>query len=161
MQMPKERATERLGEGLDHRFTVELQNLGMPGMKDIPALIRRLGSDLSIYADQKAALLKAELREEAHDLLRGGTMVAVGGFFLLLAFSLVSIAIAFLVGLLFPFSLPVNLALGFLLISTLYVLVGAVVLGMGKRRFSDTPKTPTKSIDDLKRDRQWLQNELI
>jgi uncharacterized membrane protein YqjE len=135
--------------------------MGMPELRDIPVMIRRLGSDLSTYADQKMALFKAEMREEVRGLLRGTGMMVAGGVLAVLGLSLINIALGFFLARIFPFSQTVNFGLGFLSLSLIYVVAGIVVLMIGKKRFNETPKVPEKTIEDFKRDKEWLQNEVM
>ena len=143
------------------RSNGESNAMGMPELKDIPVMVKRLGGELSTYADQKISLLKAELREEARGLLKGTGFMVAGGVLAVLGLSLINIALGFFLARLFPFSQAVNFGLGFLLLSAIYVVAGAVFLMVGKKKFSETPKKPETTIDDLKRDKQWLQNEVM
>jgi hypothetical protein len=73
------------------------------------------------------------------------------------------VAIAFAVSTLFAqanFSQPASYALGFVVTGAFYVLVGAVVVMLMKSRLGKQELVPRRTVAELRKDKQWLKNEL-
>ena len=90
-------------------------------------------------------------------------MIAVGAVVAVVGFALVNVAIAFGVSTLFAqanFSQPASYALGFVVTGAFYVLVGAILVMLMKSRLAKTELVPQRTVAELRKDKQWLKNEL-
>jgi uncharacterized membrane protein YqjE len=113
--------------------------------------------------NSQLALFKVELKEEATTYARGITMIAVGAVIATVGFALLNVAIAFAVSTLFAqanFGQPASYALGFVVTGAFYVLLGAIVVMAMKNRLAKQDLVPTRTVDELRKDKQWLKNEL-
>jgi uncharacterized membrane protein YqjE len=129
----------------------------------LPTLFSRLGDDVMQLFNSQLALFKVEIREEASAYARGITMIAVGAVIAVIGFALLNVAIAFAVSTLFAkanFSQPASYALGFVVTGAFYVLVGAIVAMLMKNRLAKQQLVPQRTVDELRKDKQWLKNEL-
>lgn len=84
-------------------------------------------------------------------------MIAVVGF------ALLNVALAFAVSTLFAsanFSQPASYALGFVVTGAFYVLVGAILVMLMKNRLAKRELVPQRTVAELRKDKQWLKNEL-
>lgn len=129
----------------------------------LPALFTRMADELTQLFDTKLALLKVELKEEIDAYMRGGIMVVIGGVGVAVGFALLNVAIAFLVSTLFEssdLSQPVRYALGFIITAILYLVAGAAVIVVTRNRLAKQSLAPSKTISELERDKEWLQNKL-
>jgi len=129
----------------------------------LPNLFSRLGEDVMELFNSQLALFKVEVREEAIAYARGITMIAVGAVVALVGFALVNVAIAFGVSTLFVranFSQPASYALGFVVTGAFYVLVGAILVMLMKGRLAKQELVPQRTVAELRKDKQWLKNEL-
>jgi uncharacterized membrane protein YqjE len=136
---------------------------GLPGRADtprpennesLPTLISRLGDDVMQLFNSQLALFKVEIKEEVSSYARG---IATVGF------ALVNVAIAFAVSTLFAqanFSQPASYALGFVVTGAFYVLVGGIVVMLMKSRLAKQDLVPQRTVQELRKDKQWLKNEL-
>ncbi|MEN3326836.1 MAG: hypothetical protein V7638_1643, partial [Acidobacteriota bacterium] len=73
------------------------------------------------------------------------------------------VAIAFAVSTLFAaanFSQPASYALGFVVTGGFYVLLGAIIVMLMKNRLAKQDVVPQRTVDELRKDKQWLKNEL-
>jgi uncharacterized membrane protein YqjE len=131
-------------------------------ISQLPSMVSKIGDDVMQLVDAKIGLLKIELKEEASFYGRTSAMIAVGGVLAAIGFTLANVAVAFFVSRLFigTFTEPVSYALGFLLTGALYVVIGAVVAVTMKNRLSSYSPAPQRSIEELRKDKQWLKNEL-
>src|SRR5215217_8881681 len=129
----------------------------------LPGLFGRLGDDVMQLFNSQLALFKVEIKEEANTYARGITMIAIGAVIATVGFALLNVAIAFAVSTLFAkanFSQPASYALGFVVTGGFYLLVGAVVVMLMKNRLASQDLVPQRTVQELRKDKQWLKNEL-
>ncbi|CAN5778217.1 hypothetical protein BH18ACI4_BH18ACI4_19710 [soil metagenome] len=131
--------------------------------ESFPALVGRLGDDVMQLFDTKLSLLKVELKEEANAYARGGIAIALGGVVSAVGFALLNVAVAFAVSTLFAnssFSQPAKYAMGFVLTGLFYLVIGGIVILTVKNRLAHQDLVPNKTVEELRKDKQWLKNEL-
>jgi uncharacterized membrane protein YqjE len=131
--------------------------------ESLPALVGRLGDDVMQLFDTKLSLLKVELKEEASVYATGAIAIGLGGIVAGVGFALINVALAFGVSTLFAttnLSQAAKYALGFVLTGLLYLAVGAIVIMSVKKRLARQDLVPTKTVEELRKDKQWLKNEL-
>src|SRR6476660_9527877 len=132
-------------------------------IEQLPGLFSRLGDDVMALFNSQLALFKVEIKEEASAYARGIIMIAVGAVIAVVGFALLNVAIAFAVSTLFAqanFSQPASYALGFFVTGAFYLLVGAVVVMLMKNRLAKQDLVPQRTVAELRKDKQWLKNEL-
>lgn len=147
------------GETLAGRF--ETEGSRFSDLKEIPNLIKKLGNDITRFVDQNVTLLKVELRNEIQGYIKDGVMLGLAGVMAVMGFLLINIAVACFIAALLPFSLPVSYGLGFLAVSLIYGIAAGVVFAIAKKRISERHVVPEKTVEELKRDKQWLQKEVV
>ena len=131
--------------------------------ESLPTLFSRLGEDVMELFNSQLALFKVEIKEEANAYARGITMIGVGAVIAVIGFALLNVAIAFAVSTLFAqanFSQPASYALGFVVTGAFYLLVGAIVVMLMKSRLAKQELVPRRTVQELRKDKQWLKNEL-
>ena len=129
----------------------------------LPTLVSRLGDDVMQLFNSQLALFKVEIKEEARTYARGIAMIAFGSVIATVGFALLNVAIAFAVSTLFAqanFSQPASYALGFVVTGAFYVLVGGIVVLVMKSRLARQELVPKRTVQELRKDKQWLKNEL-
>ena len=131
--------------------------------ESLPSLFSRLGDDVMQLFDTKMSLLKVELKEEANTYARGGAMIAVGGVIAEIGFALLNVAVAFGISILLAgveMSQSARYAIGFLAAGVLYLIVGAIIVSAMKNRLAKQHLVPDRTVEELRKDKQWLKNEL-
>jgi uncharacterized membrane protein YqjE len=129
----------------------------------LPTLFSRLGDDVMELFNSQLALFKVEIKEEAGVYARGIAAIMVGAVIAVVGFALLNVAIAFAVSTLFAqanFSQPASYALGFIVTGAFYVLLGVVVVLLMKNRLAKQALVPQRTVAELRKDKQWLKNEL-
>jgi len=129
----------------------------------LPSLFGRLGDDVMQLFNSQLALFKVEIKEEAGAYARSVTVIAIGAAVAAVGFALLNVAIAFAISTLFAqanFSQPASYALGFVVTGGFYVLVGAIVVMVMKNRLAKQDLVPQRTVAELRKDKQWLKNEL-
>ncbi len=131
--------------------------------ESLPALFSRLSDDVMQLFNSQLTLFKVEIKEEANAYVRGAIMIGLGAVVALIGFALLNVAVAFGVSTLFAqsnFSQAASYALGFVITGIFYLLVGAIVVMAIKSRLAKQDLVPNKTIEELRKDKQWLKNEL-
>lgn len=132
-------------------------------VEQLPTLFSRLGDDVMQLLNSQLALLKVELKEEANTFARGAIMIAVGAAIGGIGFALLNVALALGVSTLFAqanFSQPASYALGFVATGVFYLLVGGILIALMKARLAKQQLVPQRTVAELRKDKQWLKNEL-
>jgi len=131
--------------------------------ESLPALVGRLGDDVMQLFDTKLSLLKVEIKEEANTYARGAITMAVAGVVAAVGFVLINVAVAFGVSTLFAdanLSQPAKYAVGFVITGFFYLVVGGIVILAIKNRLAKQDLVPNRTVEELRKDKQWLKNEL-
>jgi uncharacterized membrane protein YqjE len=136
-------------------------------MENLPALLGRLGDDVMRLVDTKLSLVKVELKEDASFYARNGAFTAVGAMVALIGFALVNVAVAFFISNLFASDAgaaqrfgPNSYGFGFLITGAVYVVIGGIIVLMMKNRMAAYNPVPSTSLDEIRKDKQWLKNEI-
>ncbi|HKG11738.1 MAG TPA: phage holin family protein [Pyrinomonadaceae bacterium] len=137
-------------------------------VENLPALLGRLGDDVMRLVDTKLSLVKVELKEDASFYARNGAFTAVGAMVALIGFALLNVAVAFFISNFFANDAattaerftPTSYGLGFLITGVLYIIIGGVIVLMMKNRLAAYNPVPTTSLDEIRKDKQWLKNEM-
>jgi uncharacterized membrane protein YqjE len=132
-------------------------------LENLPTLISRLGSQVTELLDTQIDLLKTEVREEALVYVHGGAMVALGALVAAVGFALVNVAGALLVSFFFArygMSTAASYAAGFATTGLFYLIVGGGIAMVMKNRLARHNPAPTRTIEELRKDKQWLKKEL-
>lgn len=130
------------------------------GLHDLGYLFSQLGDKLTAFLEYKSELLKTEVRETVKGYTRGGVFAAAGAVVLVFCALFVEAAIGLALSLLFPFSQLANLTLGFVIVAVLDAIAGGVLVYVGRKRLTQTVPVPKKSLDDLRKDKEWIQREV-
>jgi uncharacterized membrane protein YqjE len=131
--------------------------------ESLPNLLSRLGDDVMQLVNSQFALFKVEIKEEASAYARNAAMIGFGAVVATIGFALLNVAIAFGVSTLFAranFSQPASYALGFIVTGLFYLLVGGIVILAMKNRLAKQELVPPMTVQELRKDKQWLKSEL-
>ena len=131
--------------------------------ESLPSLFSRLGDDVMQLFDTKLSLLKVEIKEEANEYARDGIMIGLGGVIAAVGFALFNVAVAFGISTLLAnvdISQPARYAIGFLVAGLLYLIVGGIMITTMKKRLAKQSLVPDRTVKELRKDKQWLKNEL-
>ncbi len=132
------------------------------GNESLPVLVGRLGEDILTLIDTKLGLLKIEVKEDLTAYLRGSAAMGAGVIVIVIGFSLLNVALAFVVSSLFDktqMSQPIKYALGFIITGLFYLIIGAAVVISAKNRLAKQDLAPERSINELKKDKKWIERE--
>ncbi len=146
---------ERTGTGV-----APATNMTTSDIEGLPALFGRLGDDVMTLLDTKIGLLKVELREDAAVYGRAIAGMSAGAMIAGVGLALALVAVAFFVSMLFDFDTPAaNYAMGFLITGVLFIALGGILVYVMKNRLAARTPVPNRSVDEFRKDKQWLKNE--
>ena len=131
--------------------------------ESLPVLVSRLGDDIMQLFDTKVSLLKVEVKEEVNEYARAGILIGVGGMIAAIGFALLNVAVAFGISTLLSgtnLSQPAQYAIGFVTTGVIYLIVGAIIISTMKNRLAKQHLVPDRTVEELRKDKQWLKNEL-
>ncbi|HJU54397.1 MAG TPA: phage holin family protein [Pyrinomonadaceae bacterium] len=131
-------------------------------VEGLPALFGRLSDGVTTLLDTKLSLLKVEIKEDVSAYTRNAITILIGGIIAAVGFAIVNVAVALFVGSLMPERMDpaVRLALGFVITGALYLIVGAIFIVKAKNRMAKQDIVPNRSVDELRKDKEWLKKEL-
>ena len=140
-----------------------IDEVAMHETENLPTLLSRLGDDVMQLFNSQLKLFKVEIKEEANAYARGAIMIGLGAGITAIGFALLNVAVAFGVSTLFAqanLSQPASYALGFVITGVFYLLVGAIIVMAIKSRLAKQQLVPNRTVEELRKDKQWLKNEL-
>ncbi|HEX8634875.1 MAG TPA: phage holin family protein [Pyrinomonadaceae bacterium] len=131
-------------------------------IEGLPAMLGRLSDQVMTLVDAKIGLVKVELKEEAAAYGSKVAMIAVGGVLAAIGFALLNVAVAFFMARLFFYSFtpPISYALGFVVTGVLYLVIGGILVVMMKNRLAALNPAPERTLEEFRKDKQWLKKEL-
>jgi len=132
-------------------------------IEQLPTLFSKLGDDVMQLFNSQLALFKVEIKEEAHAFTRGATFIGLGAVIVAVGFALLNVAVAFGVSTLFAqanFSQAASYGLGFVVTGGFYLIVGIVVVAAIRSWLAKQQLVPKRSVAELRKDKEWLKNEL-
>jgi hypothetical protein len=133
--------------------------------ESLPALVGRLGDDLTQLVDSKLSLLKIELQEDLRCYARSGARAIGGGVVAVVGMALLSVGAAFFVSALLRqvagFDVSAAYSLGFASVGLLFLVFGATValraarkLTAGEPGVEHTAQAPDGSRESLRPGRE-------
>jgi uncharacterized membrane protein YqjE len=131
-------------------------------IENLPALFGRLSDGVTTLLDTKISLLKVELKEDVNAYIRGAVMILIGGIIAAVGFAILNVAVALFISALMPetMSLPTRYALGFVITGAVYLIVGGIFIIVAKNRLAKQDLVPNRSVNELRKDKEWLKKEL-
>ncbi len=124
---------------------------GADDERSLGQIVGDLSNDLTTLVKQELELARTELKEEATKAGKGAGMLGGAGVSGLLALILGSFALAYLL----DNWMPVELA--FLIVTTLWAIVGAVLAARGRKELKNTNPQLPETQQTLKEDAAWAR----
>jgi uncharacterized membrane protein YqjE len=131
-------------------------------IENLPALFSRLSDGVATLLDTKINLLKVEIKEDVNAYIRGAVMILIGGIIAAVGFAILNVAVALFVGALMPETMnpALRYALGFVITGVVYLIVGGILIITAKNRMAKQGIVPERSVNELRKDKEWLKKEL-
>ena len=126
--------------------------------RSLGSVVNEAKDEFKEFAQTRVAMLISELRENAQTMKSAAPMMAVGLFFAITAWLVLTGALISIVWVAFePSSYAPFLAC--LIVGIVYLAVGGILSLLAYSSIRDKSITPKRTIQVLKEDRTWFQNE--
>lgn len=129
-----------------------------PNTKSIAEVIDDLKNELMDFAITRLEMLQSEIKEKVESFKMAAPVLSIGvvllltAWFVLTGFLICIVAAAFTPN---PWAYTVS----FLIVGVLYAIVGGAAAFLAWRQLKGKGIAPQRTIEVLKQDRIWLQNE--
>jgi uncharacterized membrane protein YqjE len=130
----------------------------VPNGRTLADVVATMKEEAKEFVQTRVQLLKIELLQKAGALKAVALLAAVAIVLLGTAYLLLTLALAALVAAALADS-PYHWVFGFLTIAVLWLLAGGMAAYFAKREFELRGVLPRRTIEVLKADKLWLQNE--
>ena len=127
------------------------------GQRSLSAIVAELKFELKEFAETRVDMLKTELREKMAQWKIAGPLAGLGVLLVATAYLLFTLAVVALVAVLIGNAFQWVLAL--IAVGVVWAIVGILSLYAAKRRIRTNRLVPEKTIQVLKADKVWLQEE--
>lgn len=127
----------------------------------LPSLFSRLGDDLGTMLELRLNLLKVEIREDVDAYIRRTVTIAIGGIVAVVGFALTNLALSFFMSTLFAnlqVSQPVKYGLGFMTTGIVYLVVGAIIIVVTRKRLATQDFLPRRSLNEFEHDKELVKS---
>lgn len=121
--------------------------------KSVGELVGRLTKDFGDLVSTHIELAKVETKEEVKKAGKGAGMMAGAALAGLLALILLSFAAAWGLAELMP------AGLAFLIVGLVWTIAAGALAYLGRQEFQQMDPTPHQTVDELKEDRRWLNEQ--
>ena len=127
----------------------------------VGALVSDVASDVKRLLHQEVQLARSEIRAEARKAVSAGRLIATGTMALHLVVVLVSVGAVFAVTEILADRVPRLAGLAPAIaaggVALLWLVIGLILLGAGRRRLRSISPIPRQTIQTLKEDIAWLR----
>lgn len=127
---------------------------GQPDTESLGTIVTGIVGDLQNVVRGEVQLAKAELKEDAASLGKGAGMIAAGAFLALVGFMFVMLGVTYLL----HKSLSMWLSAG--IVGVVLLIIGIIAAMAGKNALSAANLKPEQTIDSLKEDQQWANQQI-
>lgn len=115
-------------------------------------LVGDISADFTRLMRDEVALAKAELREEAAQVGKAGSLYAIAGFAGYMTAVLLTLTAVFALG------NVMNLAWAALIVTGVWAVIAAVGFLLGRKRMRGFSPVPQQTVETLKEDARWLRH---
>jgi uncharacterized membrane protein YqjE len=129
-----------------------------PKHRTLSATLNEAKSEFKQFAETRVAMLQAEMKEKMADVKASAPMLAVGALLALTSFLVLTGALICVLKFAFGGS-PYGWFFSFLVVGVLYAIIGIATIVVGYEKISKGGLVPKRTLNVLKEDKIWLQNE--
>jgi hypothetical protein len=126
--------------------------------RPLGSVVNEAKDELKVFAQTRLAMLISEMRENLRTIKNAAPMMAVGIFLALTAWFVLTGALVALVWVAFAPSVYAPF-FAFLIVGGAYLIIGGILALLGYSSLQDKSLVPKRTIQVLKEDRVWFQNE--
>ncbi len=136
------------------RVEMDQSATGQSSTESLGTIVTGIVKDLQDVVRGEVQLAKAELKEDVSSLGKGAAMIAAGAFLALVGFMFVMLGVTYLL----HKSLSMWLSAG--IVGVVLLIIGIIAAMAGKNALSAANLKPEQTIDSLKEDQQWANQQI-
>jgi len=126
--------------------------------RSLGATVNEVKEEFKQFAETRIAMLQAEMKEKVATIKASAPMLAIGAVLGIAAFMVMTGALICLIRMAFGAS-PWAWFFAFLIVGVLYAIGGGVAFFLGYQNITKSGLAPERTMQVLKEDKVWLQNE--
>jgi hypothetical protein len=134
--------------------TEAISDYSTTDQRSLGQLFSELSADLSDLLHKEVMLAQAEATEKVTTVAKGAGMAVAGGFVAYAGFIVLLLALAYLL------ERWMDLWLATALVAVVVLIVGAVLLQMGRSKLKNMQLKPEQTIDSLKENVEWAKEQV-
>jgi len=127
---------------------------GAAGDQGLGSLVSGIVEDLQNIVRGEVRLAKTEMKEEASAMGRAAASIVAGALVALVGFIFLMLGVTYLINQ----SLEMWLSAG--IVGVALLVIGGILAMIGKNRLQAASLKPTQTIDSLKEDQQWANQQI-
>lgn len=121
-------------------------------------LFSKLSTDAGNLINLQVELLKAELRESTAIMARNSVLILAGAVVGAITLAVITLAIIGFIATALPFESDIMAwAVSALIVGVVYALIAGGLVFAGIKNFKERNMAPTRSIEEIKRDKEWVK----
>jgi uncharacterized membrane protein YqjE len=137
----------------------ETRTSSVNGERSLASIIGEIREELKELVSTRIAMLRSELRETGAALKAGIPMLTIAAVFLGTGYLLLTAALVAVVWVAFAGN-PYGWFYAFLIIGLVWFTIGGIAALLGVHRFREHGFFPKTTVEVLKADKAWIQNEI-
>jgi predicted RND superfamily exporter protein len=126
--------------------------------RPLAATLNEAKNEFKDFVETRIAMLRSEMREKGRQVKAAAPLSILGALFAVTAWFLLTAAIVAVLMVAFQGS-PYASFLALLIVGVAYAVIGGAALWMGYGRLTKESLLPERTINVLKEDKVWLENE--
>src|SRR5689334_10120834 len=126
--------------------------------RSVAEVLSEVTGELKDFVDTRYQLLRTEFQEGIGTIKSAAPLAAAAAVFLVTAYFLLTLALVSVIAVAF-WNNPYHWFFAFLILGIVWLVAGAILAFLVRNHLRTRGLVPKKTIEVLKRDKRWLQNE--
>jgi len=126
--------------------------------RSVAEVLSEVTGELKDFVDTRYQLLRTEFQEGMGTIKSAAPLAAAAAVFLVTAYFLLTLALVSVIAVAF-WNNPYHWFFAFLILGIVWLVAGAILAFLVRNHLRTRGLVPKKTIEVLKRDKRWLQNE--
>ncbi len=126
--------------------------------RSLAEVLHEAKNEFSAFVETRIAMLRSEMREKTQEVKAAAPLAVIGALFAVTAWLLLTAAIVAIITVAFAGSVYAPF-IALIIVCVAYAIIGAGALWMAVGRLKAQSLMPERTMNVLKEDKVWLQNE--
>lgn len=126
--------------------------------RSVADVLLEIKNELRDFAETRYELFRSELNDGLSTVKSAAPLAMAAGLFFATAYALLTLALVAVIAVAF-WSSPYHWFFAFLIVGVAWAITGGILAFLVRNDFRSHGLFPKKTVEVLKRDKRWLQNE--